>query len=111
MRDSDFHNSGNYGFGTGLLRHRPRCGTADNLVENNIARYMNKPIVFNVAGSGNVVGYNYADNSWAIDAYIPAWCQEVNIDFPLLVPAHGADGGELRAPHGRQQRPTATPAT
>jgi hypothetical protein len=65
VRDSDFHNSGNYGFGTDCYGIVLRCGTADDLIENNIARYMNKPIVFNVAGSGNVVGYNYADNSWA----------------------------------------------
>jgi hypothetical protein len=82
VRDSDFHNSGNYGFGTDCYGIVLRCGTADDLVENNIARYMNKPIVFNVAGSGNVVGYNYADNSWATP---PAW-QEVNIDVHCSFP-------------------------
>jgi hypothetical protein len=82
VRDSDFHNSGNYGFGTDCYGIVLRCGAADDLVENNIARYMNKPIVFNVAGSGNVVGYNYADNSWATP---PAW-QEVNIDVHCSFP-------------------------
>jgi hypothetical protein len=82
VRDSDFHNSATYGFGTDCYGIVLRCGTADDLVENNIARYMNKPIVFNVAGSGNVIGYNYADNSWATPA---AW-QEVNIDVHCSFP-------------------------
>jgi hypothetical protein len=59
-----------------------RCGAADNLVENNITRYMNKPILFNVSGGGNVIGYNYADNSWATPA---AW-QEVNVDTHCAFP-------------------------
>src|SRR5258708_22396016 len=32
--------------------------------------------MFNVSGGGNVIAYNYADNSWSTP---PAW-QEVNID-------------------------------
>jgi hypothetical protein len=43
---------------------------------------MNKPILFNVSGGGNVIGYNYADNSWATPA---AW-QEVNIDTHCAFP-------------------------
>src|SRR5262245_26579223 len=43
---------------------------------------MNKPIMFNVTGGGNVLGYNYADNSWATP---PAW-QEVNIDTHCAFP-------------------------
>ncbi|MFI5054358.1 MAG: right-handed parallel beta-helix repeat-containing protein, partial [Acidimicrobiia bacterium] len=82
VRDSYFHNSANYGFGADCYGIVLRCGAADNLVENNIARYMNKPILFNVSGGGNVVGYNYADNSWATPA---AW-QEVNIDTHCAFP-------------------------
>jgi hypothetical protein len=82
VRDSYFHNSGTYGFGTDCYGIVLRCGAADNLVENNIARYMNKPILFNVSGGGNVIGYNYADNSWATPA---AW-QEVNIDTHCSFP-------------------------
>ena len=44
-------------------------------MENNIARYQNKPILLNVSGGGNVIAYNYADNSWADNGW-----QEVNID-------------------------------
>ena len=82
VRDSYFHHSADYGFGRDCYGIVLRCGAADNLVENNIVRYMNKPILFNVTGGGNVVGYNYADNSWADP---PEW-QEVNIDCHCSFP-------------------------
>jgi len=82
VRDSNFHNSSNYGFGEDCYGIVLRCGAADNLIENNITRYMNKPILFNVSGGGNVIAYNYADNSWATP---PAW-QEVNIDTHCAFP-------------------------
>ena len=82
VRDGNFHNSANYGFGTDCYGLVLRCGAADNLIENNIVRYMNKPILFNVSGGGNVIGYNYADNSWATPS---AW-QEVNIDTHCSFP-------------------------
>jgi len=82
VRDSYVHHSANYGFGTDCYGIVLRCGAADNLIENNIVRYMNKPILFNVSGGGNVIGYNYADNSWATP---PAW-QEVNIDTHCSFP-------------------------
>jgi hypothetical protein len=82
VRDSYFHNSANYGFAMDCYGIVLRCGSAESLVENNIARYMNKPILFNVSGGGNVVGYNYADNSWATP---PAW-QETNIDCHCSFP-------------------------
>jgi hypothetical protein len=82
VRDSNFHHSADYGFGHDCYGIVLRCGAADNLIENNIVRYMNKPILFNVSGGGNVIGYNYADNSWADP---PAW-QEVNIDTHCSFP-------------------------
>ncbi|MBK6695497.1 MAG: hypothetical protein IPG50_25280 [Myxococcales bacterium] len=82
VRDGNFHHSKNYGFGQDCYGIVLRCGAADNLIENNIARYMNKPIMFNASGGGNVVGYNYADNSWAT----PADWQEVNIDTHCAFP-------------------------
>lgn len=86
VRDSHFHNSALYGFGEdnyGIVFH---CGAADNLVENNVARYMNKPIMFNVSGGGNVVGYNYADNSWSIDSNGGGAFQESSIDCHCAFP-------------------------
>jgi hypothetical protein len=94
VRDSYFHNSANYGFGQDCYGIVVRCGTAESLVENNIARYMNKPILFNVSGGGNVIGYNYADNSWATP---PAW-QEVNIDCHCSFPHMELMEGNF-APH------------
>jgi hypothetical protein len=94
VRDSHFHNSANYGFGADCYGIVLRCGAADNLVENNITRYMNKPILFNVSGGGNVIGYNYADNSWATPA---AW-QEVNIDTHCSFPHMELMEGNF-APH------------
>ena len=82
VRDSYLHHSADYGFGHDCYGIVLRCGSAENLIENNIVRYMNKPIMFNVSGGGNVVGYNYADNSWADP---PAW-QEVNVDCHCAFP-------------------------
>ena len=82
VRDSHVHNSANYGFAMDCYGIVLRCGAADNLIENNIARYMNKPIQFDVSGGGNVIGYNYVDNSWATPA---AW-QEDNIDTHCSFP-------------------------
>lgn len=82
VRDSFIHHSASYGFGADCYGIVLRCGAADNLVENNIVRYMNKPILFNVSGGGNVIAYNYADNSWSTPA---AW-QEVNIDTHCSFP-------------------------
>jgi hypothetical protein len=82
VRDSYFHHSADYGFGHDCYGIVLRCGAADNLIENNIVRYMNKPILLNVSGGGNVIAYNYADNSWADP---PAW-QEVNIDTHCSFP-------------------------
>jgi len=82
VRDGWFHHSASYGFGADCYGIVLRCGAADNLVENNVVRWMNKPILFNVTGGGNVVAYNYADNSWASP---PAW-QEVNIDCHCAFP-------------------------
>jgi hypothetical protein len=82
VRDSVLHHSADYGFGRDCYGVVLRCGAADNLVENNVVRWMNKPILFNASGGGNVVGYNYADNSWADP---PAW-QEVNVDTHCSFP-------------------------
>jgi hypothetical protein len=71
-----------------------RCGAADNLVEDNVVRWMNKPILFSASGGGNVIAYNYTDNSWATP---PAW-QEVNIDCHCAFPHMELMEGNF-APH------------
>jgi len=86
VRDSHFHNSAQYGFGQDNYGIVLRCAGADNLVENNIARYMNKPILFNNSGGGNVVGYNYADNEWSLDSNNGDQFQETSIDSHCTFP-------------------------
>ena len=86
VRDSHFHNSAQYGFGQDNYGIVVRCGAADNLVENNVARYMNKPILFNNSGGGNVVGYNYADNQWSLDSSSGDQWQEASIDIHCTFP-------------------------
>lgn len=97
VRDSYVHHSADYGFGHDCYGIVLRCGAADNLIENNIVRYMNKPIMFNVSGGGNVIGYNYADNSWAD----PAGWQEVNVDchcsFPHMELMEGNEAPHMGA--------------
>lgn len=94
VRDGYFHHSADYGFGHDCYGIVLRCGAAENLIENNIARYMNKPIMLNVSGGGNVIGYNYADNSWADP---PQW-QEVNVDTHCAFPHMELIEGNF-APH------------
>lgn len=94
VRDSYVHHSASYGYALDCYGIVLRCGAAENLIENNIVRYMNKPILFNVSGGGNVVAYNYVDNSWATP---PEW-QEVNIDNHCSFPHMELMEGNL-APH------------
>ena len=94
VRDSYLHHSADYGYGKDCTGIVLRCGAADNLVENNIVRYQNKPIIFVASGGGNVVGYNYTDNSWSTP---PTW-QEVNIDCHCAFPHMELVEGNL-APH------------
>jgi hypothetical protein len=86
VRDSHFHNSYSYGFAQDNYGIVLACGSADNLVENNIARFMNKPILFNNSGGGNVIGYNYADNEWSCDGNNDDGFQEVSIDCHCAFP-------------------------
>jgi len=86
VRDSHVHNSYSYGFGQDNYGIVLACGAADNLVENNVARFMNKPILLNNSGGGNVIGYNYADNSWSCDGNNDDGWQEVAIDTHCAFP-------------------------
>jgi hypothetical protein len=86
VRDSHVHNSSSYGFGQDNYGIVLSCGAADNLIENNISRFLNKPILFNNSGGGNVVGYNYSDNSWACDTQDDDAWQENSIDTHCAFP-------------------------
>ncbi len=86
VRDSHVHNSYSYGYGQDNYGIVLACGAADNLVENNIVRFLNKPILFNNSGGGNVIGYNYADNSWACDGQNDDGWEEVNVNTHCAFP-------------------------
>lgn len=98
VRDSHVHNSHKYGFEQDNYGIVLSCGAADNLVENNVVRFLNKPILFNNSGGGNVIGYNYADNSWASDTQNDDGWQEVNIDSHCAFPHMELIEGNF-APH------------
>jgi len=61
---------GAYGIAVGMQ-------SSDNLIEDNICYMLNKPLLMNASGGGNVVGYNYVDE--AIIAGNPGW-QESGVD-------------------------------
>lgn len=94
VRDSYVHHSAKYGYGKDCYGIVLKCGAAENLIENNIARYMNKPIQLDNSGGGNVIAYNYADNAWATPG---AW-QETPIDTHCSFPHMELIEGNI-APH------------
>ncbi len=61
---------GAYGISVGMQ-------SSDNLIEDNVCYMLNKPLVMNASGGGNVVAYNYVDE--AIIASNPGW-QESALD-------------------------------
>jgi hypothetical protein len=61
VRDSYFHESGNYSQGGNA--YGINISGSENLIENNIAIKLNKPIVLECSNGGNVVAYNYVDEA------------------------------------------------
>jgi hypothetical protein len=73
VRDSYIHSTrqpspGGGGYGLGINVY-----SSDNLIENNIVWNMNKVMVMQSSGGGNVIGYNYMDDGW-IDNN-PGWVE------------------------------------
>jgi len=77
IRDSYFHHATVINQGGGAYGISLANSSSNNLVENNIAVHLNKPILLNNSGGGNVIAYNYADNAYSTSA--PGW-QENSID-------------------------------
>ncbi|HKC10974.1 MAG TPA: Ig-like domain-containing protein, partial [Vicinamibacteria bacterium] len=64
VRDSYIHTAqdpspGGSGYGIAISYY-----SADNLIENNIVWNMNKVMVMQASGGGNVIGYNYMEDGW-----------------------------------------------
>jgi hypothetical protein len=51
--------------------------SSDNLVEDNVVRFLNKPVVLSATGGGNVIAYNYVDDAFI--AHHETW-QETALD-------------------------------
>jgi hypothetical protein len=77
IRDSYFHHARMINQGGGAYGISIANSSSDNLVENNISVHLNKPVVMNNSGGGNVIAYNYVDNAYSVS--FPGW-QESAID-------------------------------
>ncbi len=64
-------------YGLTMIRH-----SSENLFENNISYWLNKPFTMRASGGGNVIAYNYFENAFINSS--PAW-QENTLDA-----GHGA---------------------
>jgi hypothetical protein len=85
VRDSYIHttqdpNPGGGGYGIAISYY-----SADNLVENNIVWNMNKVMVMQASGGGNVIGYNYMEDGWI--SYSPGF------------PETGLNASHMTTPH------------
>lgn len=77
IRDSYIHHARSINPGGGAYGISVGNQSSDNLIENNIVVHLNKPIVMNASGGGNVIAYNYVDNAYS--TAFPGW-QETAID-------------------------------
>jgi len=85
LRDSYVHSTqspapGGGGYGISLSLY-----AADNLVENNISWNMNKVMLMRATGGGNVIGYNYMEDSWMHTS--PGWV-EVGLNASHMTTPH-----------------------
>jgi hypothetical protein len=85
VRDSHVHGAsdvvhGGVAYGIAVAAQSSEC-----LVENNVVHDLNKPIVLQASGGGNVIAYNYVDDAWTRAA---PDVQETSID-----------GGHAAFPH------------
>jgi hypothetical protein len=73
IRDSYIHTARAPVPGGGAYGIAVSESSSDNLVENNIVLRMNKVMVMQAAGGGNVIGYNYMDDG--LIEYQPEWTE------------------------------------
>ncbi len=77
VRDGYHHDASVVVQGGGAYGIRIVAHTSDSLVENNVIRNLNKPLVTQASGGGNVVGYNFVDDAWTV---VDPRMQETTID-------------------------------
>jgi hypothetical protein len=85
VRDSFIHTGsvptpGGAGYAISLA-----AGSSEILIENNIARDVNKVMVARASGAGSVVAYNYMDDGWI--SYSPTW-QEIGLNASHMAGPH-----------------------
>ncbi len=83
VRDSYFHHAVGYSQGGGSYGVSINSQTSDSLIEDNIIYFLNKPLLFEASGGGNVVAYNYVDDAQLGTSM--AW-QETDIDTHCSFP-------------------------
>ncbi|MBK9519497.1 MAG: hypothetical protein IPO09_19615 [Anaeromyxobacter sp.] len=64
IRGSYLHHARSINPGGGAYGIFVTTQSSDNLIEDNIVRMLNKPVVFAGSGGGNVVGYNDVDDAF-----------------------------------------------
>src|SRR5258706_4503000 len=88
LRDSYLHEASDYKIltnGGGGYLHAIDKATANSLVENNVIWNGDKVIVMRASGGGNVVGYNYFDDSWDVGAPV---AQEAGVNAGHYLGSH-----------------------
>ena len=97
VRDSHFHNSYSYGFAQDNYGIVLACGAADNLVENNIARFMNKPMLVQQLRWRQRHRLQLRRQFLGVRRQQRRRLPGGQHRLPLRVSAHGAHGGQLGA--------------
>jgi len=83
VRDSFFHHAVQYSQGGGSYGVSINSQTSDSLIENNVIYFLNKPLLFEASGGGNVVAYNYIDDAQLASSM--DW-QETDVDTHCSFP-------------------------
>ncbi len=80
LRDGAWPQPGGGGYAISLA-----WGSSEILIENNVVLNVNKVLVARSSGAGSVVGYNYMDNGYILNA--PEW-MEVGLNASHMVGSH-----------------------
>ena len=80
LRDGAWPQPGGGGYAISLA-----WGSSEILIENNVVLNVNKVLVARSSGAGSVVGYNYMDNGYIMNA--PDWV-EVGLNASHMVGSH-----------------------
>ncbi len=82
VRDSYIHDASDIVQGGGAYGISIASQSSECLIENNVIYNLNKPLLAQASGGGNVIAYNYVDDAWTAAA---PDVQEITVDG-----SHGA---------------------